>query len=132
MNISHFDDSLKLWEQTVGIGPNDTKEEIKRYLVRNSGMSFVCIEKSKGKVIGAILGGHDGRHGYIYQLGVNNGHSGNSIGKTLVKHSADAIKNAGILRCNIALKTGNESGRDFWFKIGWSRLEELNMYSVVM
>jgi ribosomal protein S18 acetylase RimI-like enzyme len=129
MDAGHYEEAYKLWEKNVGIGPNDTKDEIKKYLARNTGMSFVCIERSTGKVIGAILGGNDGRHGYIYHLAVNSEHRFKGIARTLVVLSTEALKKAGIRRCIIGVKGGNNN---FWDKIGWKKLEELNMYSVVM
>ncbi len=131
LDMSHFVEAAALWKQTEGLGLiNDSVGSIKNYLLRNKGMSFVCIESSTGKVVGTNLAGHDGRRGYMYHLAVNKEHRGHGIGKTLVEMSVEAIKKEGITRCIIMVKTGNDGGHEFWESIGWKRREDLNAYSV--
>lgn len=130
MNVSHYDESVRLWKQTEGMGViSDSKDAVKRYLERNNGMSFVCIEKLTGKVVGTNLAGHDGRRGFIYHLAVDKKHRGKSIGKTLVKLSIDAIKKEGIKRCLLMVMDDNNEGAEFWKNIGWRYREDLVPYS---
>lgn len=133
MDMSHFVEAAALWKQTEGMGLiNDSVGSIKKYLARNFGMNFVCIEKLTGRVVGTNLAGHDGRRGYMYHLAVSKKHRGNGIGKTLVEMSMAAIKKEGITRCIIMVKTGNDGGHEFWKNIGWNEREDLNVYSVDM
>lgn len=133
MDLSHFDESRELWKETEGMGLiNDTPESLIKYFIRNKGMSFVCIERSTRKVVGTNLAGHDGRRGYMYHLAVSKEHRGNGIGRQLVRMSAEAVRKDGIPRCIIMVKTGNDSGHEFWKDIGWDAREDLNMYSIDM
>jgi len=129
MTAQHYDDAVTLWEETVGTGPNDRKDEIMKYLERNGSMSYVCIEGTTGKVVGTVLGGTDGRHGYLYHLAVNIAFRHKGIGRTLVNLSTGAMKKEGIHRCVAGVKDGND---DFWKKIGWEKPGRLNIYSVVL
>lgn len=81
MNINDYENSIELWKQTEGMGflESDTIESLNFYLQRNPGMSFVCYDDEK--LTGTILGGHDGRRGYIYHLAVDKNYRGKSIGK---------------------------------------------------
>lgn len=130
LEIKHYAEVVQIWENTVGLGPNDTEESLKKYLEINKGMSFICVDRNTGKIVGAVLGGNDGRHGYIYHLAVKNEYRNNNIGNSLINHSTEAIKRSGIIRCIIAIRKENQSGCDFWKKIGWKNMEQLNMYSI--
>ncbi|MBZ0204543.1 MAG: GNAT family N-acetyltransferase [Ignavibacteria bacterium] len=132
MEVSHYEKAAELWSVTVGLGPNDTRNSIESFLQKNTGMSFVCIHKETSRLVGAVLAGNDGRYGYIYHLAVSEDHRSNKIGKKLLTLSTNAINRAGIKRCIAAVKTSNAEGLDFWKKIGWNNLYELNLYSVVM
>ena len=61
MTIEDYDDVYGLWGSSEGIGLSgaDTRDQIERYLQRNQDFSFVAIDE--GKLVGAILCGHDGR-----------------------------------------------------------------------
>lgn len=134
MNMSDYENCIKLWEKTEGMGflDGDTTDSISFYLERNPGMSFVCFDKEKYLLVGTILGGHDGRRGYIYHLAVSKEYRGKSIGKELVRLSIEKIKSFGIKRCIIMLKTDNQDNAKFWHKSGFVYRVDLNMYSIDM
>ena len=131
MLFEHYESAYKLWENTdeLRLTIGDSPDSIKKYLNRNLGMSFVCIETITGNLIGTVLGGHDGRRGFIYHLAVDINFRNNSIGKSLVEHCINAIKNDGIERCILMVKTGNEKAGSFWKKLGWKKRDDLEMYS---
>lgn len=130
MEAGDHEKCIELWEVTEGMGfiESDTSDSLRFYLERNTGMSFVCYNEDN--LIGTILGGHDGRRGYIYHLAVKKEYRGNLIGKALVDLSLDKIKSAGIQRCIIMLKSDNEANANFWLKNGFDRREDLNMFSI--
>src|SRR5205823_6335574 len=110
MNISHFPEAYQLWGLSKGTARTvgDTEKEIKFYLDRNPGTSFVCLDKATNKLIGTILCGHDGRRGFIYHLAVHPDFRKRSIGKKLVETALAKLKAAGIQRCIIMVKEMNE------------------------
>ena len=62
---------IGMWHNTPNMALNnvdDTPEGVMRFLNRNPGLSFVAEED--GRIVGVILGGHDGRRGYIYHASV--------------------------------------------------------------
>jgi len=74
MKESDLDEALQLWRIsfTAGFSSSfDTKETLIKYLSRNPGLSSVACTKD-GKVIGALMCGHDGRRGSIYNTAVYN------------------------------------------------------------
>ena len=131
MDISHYTEANALWNSTEGMGvTNDPEEKIQEYLNHNPGMSFVCIDQTNSKLAGTVLGGHDGRRGFIYHLAVPKEYRGKAIGKKLVQLSVDAMKKEEIERCIIMVKAHNDGGHGFWSNIGWESRPDLCMYSV--
>lgn len=129
-DIRAYDQVFSLWEQTEGIGLSgaDSKENIQAYLDRNPGTSFVA---AAGKeIVGTVLGGHDGRRGYIYHLCVHPAHRRAGIGQTLVSRCIEVIKGCGIQKCHISVINENRDGLAFWERIGWHVRSDIGMVSI--
>jgi putative acetyltransferase len=126
MNITDYEETYALWLNTEGVGLNeaDTREAIALFLKRNPGMSFVARDAA-GKLIGAVLGGHDGRRGYLHHLAVLKAQRGQGVGKQLVESCLAAFKADGINRCNIFVYSHNEEGQSFWKHFDWLPRTEL-------
>ena len=119
MSIAHFDDVTRLWKGSEGVGldASDSRPAIRRYLVRNAGLSFVA--RVGTTIVGAVLCGHDGRRGYLYHLAVSPEHRGNGLGQKLVRRCLDKLKRIGIHKCNIYVFADNSRAEKFWVKRGW-------------
>lgn len=132
MLISHYEDTAEVWKESEGLllTLGDTKESLQKYLERNPGMSFVCIDKEKNHMAGTILCGHDGRRGFIYHLAVRKKYRGNSIGKTLVGMSLAKLKAEKIQRCTLFVRTDNIEAEKYWTNLGWNKRTELEMFSL--
>lgn len=128
MQIKDYEAAYNLWKEVEGVGLSsaDEKDNIEKYLKRNEGLSFVA--EQNGKVIGAVLAGHDGRRGYIHHLAVDEDNRSEGIGSTLVEKCIEQFKNEGIEKCHIAVFGGNNLGRKFWNTQGWTRRDDLYMY----
>ena len=71
MTIADYEKVYALWMSCKNMGFNDiddSKEGIARFLERNPNTSFVAM--GNDELLGIILGGHDGRPGYIYHMSV--------------------------------------------------------------
>ena len=69
MTIEDYDQVKELWNSIKGFGirsMDDSREGVARFLKRNPTTSVVAEED--GKVVGAILCGHDGRQGDGWSL----------------------------------------------------------------
>jgi len=128
MTASDIEEVLTLWRATENLGLDedaDTQEGVAAYLERNPGMSFVACEDET--LVGAVLCGTDGRRGYLSHLAVATSHRRQGIGRALVGACMDALKQAGIPRCNTFVYAENEAGLAFWRSIGWRGWEEFNV-----
>ncbi|MCR8630498.1 GNAT family N-acetyltransferase [Paenibacillus radicis (ex Xue et al. 2023)] len=129
MNIQDYEMAIELWKRTEGMALSnaDSRESIHNYLIRNAGMSFVCVDNQR--VVGTILCGHDGRRGYIYHVAVDPEYRGNSIGKQLVARSLAKLRLEGIDKCHIMVIEDNEIGNHFWNRSGWMKRDGILLYS---
>ncbi len=61
MEITDYEQVIDLWKEINGlkIRDADSFEGIKKYLLRNPGLSFVA--KDEDKIVGTIMSGHDGK-----------------------------------------------------------------------
>ena len=115
MTIEDFDQVHALWMSIKGFGirsVDDSKEGVERFLKRNPTTSVVAEED--GKIVGAILCGHDGRRGCLYHVCVDVNHRMKGIGKAMV------------------VFTQNDIGNAFWKEIGWTKREDLNYYDFTL
>jgi N-acetylglutamate synthase len=127
MNIGDFDAVINLWRDSEGVGLNesDTRPQIEAYLARNPGMSFVA--HANGRLVGAVLCGHDGRRGYLHHLAVNQDFRRQGIGRALVDAALTSLKQIDILKCNIFLYADNKQGGLFWTHNGWRDRADLRL-----
>ena len=125
MTADDYDYVARLWTNSSGIGvnPDDSKENISKYLERNPNTSFVAIENNE--IVGAILAGHDGYRGFIHHTAVSTTHREMGIGTKLVNAAVDAIRNEGINKVVLVTFKTNTLGNNFWEKQGFKVREDL-------
>lgn len=125
MTAVDYDYVARLWTNSSGVGvnPDDSKENISKYLERNPNTSFVAVES--GEIVGAILAGHDGYRGFIHHTAVSSSHRGMGIGTKLVNAAVDAIRNEGINKVVLVAFKTNTLGNNFWEKQGFKVREDL-------
>jgi putative acetyltransferase len=118
-----------LWRQSKGIGLSDadSRESIRRYLARNPKMSFIA--KADGRVVGAVLCGHDGRRGYIHHLAVHPRYQRQGIGHGLLDYCLAALRAEGIQKCHLFVFANNPEGIAFWESMGWTFRSDIGVMS---
>lgn len=128
--IRDYEEVLKLWRRSEGVGLNesDTRPAIAAFLRRNPGLSFVAVKH--GKIIGAVLCGHDGRRGYLHHLAVARRYRAQGIGLKLVAACLAKLRAADIHKCNIFVYAGHAAGMSFWKHNGWKLREDLRVMQV--
>jgi len=131
MNIDDYDAVIALWLDSDGVSLRDadSREGIDKYLRRNPGLSFVA--ERDHEIVGTIMGGHDGKRGYIQHLAVNDRFRGTGIGSRLVELCLEALKSEGIAKSHVHVLRRNRPGREFWLARRWFERGEIVMYSFV-
>ena len=130
--IESYDDVLALWHQCEGVGLSDadSRANIRSYLERNPGMSFVAT--SDGKIVGVVLGGHDGRRGYLHHLAVAPDCRRQGVARRLVDRCLAALTDAGIRKCHVFVFGGNADGISFWRAEGWMPRSDIGVMSRII
>ena len=126
MRIEDYDKVWDLWMSSKNMGFNDvddSREGIAKLLARNPGTSFVAMDG--GTLAGVILGGQDGRRGYIYHAAVREAYRRQGIGKRLAELCLEAMKKEGINKAALLVFHRNEAGNAFWEKMGFSVREDV-------
>jgi ribosomal protein S18 acetylase RimI-like enzyme len=121
--IEDYDAAVELWKRVEGldVAEGDDRENIKRFLKQNAGLSRVATDGSI--IVGAVLCGHDGRRGYIYHLAVDPKYQGRGVGKRLIDECLAGLKRVGLERANILVAKDNPRGLEFWRRSGWEDLD---------
>jgi len=129
MNINDYEAVMKLWKDTEGLGVSDadSRENIHRYLRRNSGMSFVA--RCGAEIVGTVLCGHDGRRGYLHHLAVRQDFRRQGLGRVLAERALEKLREEGMTKCHLFVLTRNEEGLNFWTGIGWHQREDIIIVS---
>lgn len=133
MEIEDYEEVYGLWKQIHGFGirsVDDSREGIERFLKRNPTTSVVAEED--GRIVGAILCGHDGRRGCLYHVCVDESYRRRGIGKSMVVFSMDALKKEKINKVSLIAFTKNDIGNAFWNEIGWVQRLDLNYYDFTL
>ena len=133
MTIDDYEQGYALWKQIHGFGirsVDDSREGIQRFLRRNPATSVVAIED--GKIVGAILCGHDGRRGCLYHVCVDADYRMRGIGKSMVVFAMEALKKEKINKVSLIAFTKNDIGNAFWNEIGWTKRRDLNYYDFTL
>ncbi len=130
LTIEDYEAVVSLWRSCEGIGLHsdvDSKQWVAMYLQRNPGLSFVAVER--GRIIGAVLCGHDGKRGYINHLAVAKDFHGRGIGTVLEKRVINKLRSIGIRRCNGFVFRDNRPAIEFYEKSGWAERDDLKVVS---
>jgi ribosomal protein S18 acetylase RimI-like enzyme len=127
--MADYDEAVALWTASPGVGLSsaDRPEAIAGYLERNPGLSFVA--RDSAVLVGAILGGHDGRRGYLNHLAVAPSHRRQGLGRRLVECCFAALTAVGIAKCHLFLLQDNDVARAFWSHLGWIARTDLVLMS---
>lgn len=120
LTIEDYDGLLDMWIHTPGMGLrklDDSREGLALFLKRNPTSCFVACED--GRLVGCIMGGHDGRRGYIYHTLVLPEYRHRGLGKALVDAVVQALLKENVTRVDLVVLGSNESGKKFWSSLGW-------------
>lgn len=133
MTLDDYDKVYTLWTSIKGFGIrtiDDSKEGVERFLKRNPSTSVVA--EQNGRIVGAILCGHDGRRGCFYHVCVARDYRKHGIGHRMARFAMEALKEEGINKVSLIAFKKNEVGNAFWKGVGWTKRDDLNYYDFTL
>ena len=115
-----------LW-QIAGLilRPGDELEDVKLKLCRDPDLFLVVEEEHE--IVGSVIGGWDGRRGWIYHLAVKPEHQRKGIGANLVREVEKRLIAKGAKKVNAQVYRWNEKSSEFFKSIGYETQPDLIM-----
>ena len=124
-----YEQVYELWqtiEKGVHIGRSDTLDEIGKKIKRDPDLFLVA--ESNGNIIGAVIGGYDGRRGLIYHLAVKSSFRGQGIGSELMDEVESRLRAKGCLKCYLLVTLDNIEVADYYMQRGWQHMDQIQLY----
>jgi ribosomal protein S18 acetylase RimI-like enzyme len=118
--------ALELWGSIgdgVRVGPSDEPAEIQKKLARDPDLFLVAEEGSE--LIGTVIGGFDGRRGFVYHLAVSATRRRQGIGSALMAEVESRLRIKGCIRCYLLVFPDNLAAQGHYESIGWKLLDDL-------
>lgn len=123
------DDYEQVYALWAGAGPgihlrrSDEPGEIRKKLQRDPDL-FLLAELD-GQLVGAVLGGFDGRRGFVYHLAVTEEFRKRGIGAALMGALEERLRLKGCIRYYLLVTNDNDGAMRFYESEGWSRMDNL-------
>ena len=133
MTEADYDEVYELWMSIHGFGIrsiDDSREGVLRFLKRNPTTSMVAV--AEGRIVGAILCGHDGRRGCFYHVCVHEDYRNRGIGRAMAGACMRALQEEHINKVSLIAFKSNELGNHFWKSAGWTFRDDLNYYDFTL
>jgi len=130
LTIGDYDALVRLWQEGgLPFRPDgrDRRERIAQEL--EGPCSVFLAAEEDGRLVGAILGTHDGRKGWINRLVVAPSHRRRGIAKALVDEVEKRLAELGIEVIACLIEDWNQDSMLFFAAIGYVYDEEVLYYS---
>ena len=120
---------LDLWNATpgLGVGKGDGEDSLRDFMHRNPSTCLVL--RIDEDIVGTVLGGFDGRRGYIYHLAVHPDYQGKGYGKVLLNQVITELKFLGALKIHLFVFNDNQPATEFYRHLGWELRRDIQVFS---
>ncbi|QAA77344.1 MAG: hypothetical protein BIP78_1578 [Candidatus Bipolaricaulis sibiricus] len=120
LSVDDCDELIRLWKEAgLPFRPQgrDSREAIARQM--EGGTAIYLGAEQDGQLIGAVLGTHDGRKGWINRLAVHPAHRRRGIGRALVGAVEERLHGMGIEIIAALIEDWNEDSMAFFARLGY-------------
>ena len=125
-----YEEIVMVWRKAgISVGSSDTREEIEIVLQRNP--NLFLIGKIHNKVIGVVIGGFDGRRGYVHHLAVDPDYQKKGYGKMIMDELIEKFRKIGVHKIHLFIEKYNKNVVEFYRYLGWDIRDDLIMMSYV-
>jgi ribosomal protein S18 acetylase RimI-like enzyme len=129
-SMNQYDEIVEIWRKSgLSIGSSDTKQEVNRMLQRNPNLFLTG--KVENKVAGVVMGGFDGRRGYVHHLAVDPKFQKRGLGRLLMEELMKRFRNMGVHKVHLFIEKYNKEVITFYESLSWEVRDDLIMMSLV-
>ncbi|HXZ90848.1 MAG TPA: GNAT family acetyltransferase [Candidatus Dormibacteraeota bacterium] len=125
-DVADYNVTVSLWKEAgLVLRPGDDLDDIRLKLERDPDMFLLAMEGSE--VVGCVMGGWDGRRGWIYHLAVRPSHRRQGIAKALIRELEVRLEAKGAKRLNAQVYRSNTASLRFFSECGFEVRSDLVM-----
>jgi len=121
MTIGDYDEVVDLWERAgldnIRKSGRDSRESIQRQLSLENCV-FLVAEMNK-RIIGVVIGSHDGRKGWINRLAVDPEFRRHGVAQSLILNVEEELKKTGIRVFSALIFESNIPSLNLFSKMGY-------------
>jgi ribosomal protein S18 acetylase RimI-like enzyme len=129
-SMKYYQKVVNLWKKTgISVGSSDSEEEIEKMLKRNP--NLLLIGKINEKIIAIVMGGFDGRRGYVHHLAVDPIHQKKGYGKMIMNELLNNFRKIGVHKIHLFIEKTNLDVVNFYKNLEWQIRDDLIMMSFV-
>lgn len=111
---------VALWEAAGLTRPwNDPRKDITRKLTVQPELFVVAEDDESGRILGSVMAGYDGHRGWMNYLATQLDSRGLGVGRELVAHVEDRLRDLGCPKVNLQVRAGNAQVVDFYRRLGY-------------
>ncbi len=111
----------------IGLGKGDDPESLLRFIRRNPTTCFLI--RDEGQVVGSVLGGFDGRRGYVYHLAVCPEKRRQGLGRMLMDTVCRELEKQGAHKIHLFVLNDNLDVVGFYRRLGWKERTDIQVMS---
>ena len=129
-SMKSYAEVITLWRKAgISVGSSDTMEELKKMYQRNP--QLFLIGKINKKVVGVVMGGFDGRRGYLHHLAIDPDYQKRGYGKIMMDALVGKFRKMGVHKIHLFIEKYNKEVVKFYSNSGWEIRDDLIMMSFV-
>ncbi|MBY8985384.1 MAG: GNAT family N-acetyltransferase [Candidatus Lokiarchaeota archaeon] len=129
-SMKFYEEVIQLWKNAgISVGSSDSKNEIERMLNRNP--DLFLIGKIKDQIISVVMGGFDGRRGYVHHLAVDPTFQKKGYGRKIMNRLNEIFHQKGVHKVHLFIERHNKEVVDFYQNLGWEIRKDLTMMSYI-
>jgi len=125
-----YNEVIELWRKAgISVGSSDTKEELEKMYYHNP--HLFLLGKIKEKIVGVVMGGFDGRRGYIHHLAIDPEYQKKGYGRLMVNELIAKFRKWGVHKVHLFIEKNNKGVVKFYQNLGWKIRDDLIMMSFI-
>jgi ribosomal protein S18 acetylase RimI-like enzyme len=86
------------------------------------------VAEADGCIVGAVIGGFDGRRGLIYHLAVATSFRGKGVGSRLMDEVETRLRAKGCLKCYLMVTSDNTEVKEYYQHRGWHSMDYVHLF----
>lgn len=121
-----YEEIIALWKRAgLFLGPSDERDEIEKKRAKDPDLFLVGIDE--GKIAAAVIGGYDGRRGWVYHLAVEPTRHSQGLGARLLDELESRLRQKACRKVNLLIDPENASVKEFYRRRGYAADELIFM-----